>query len=176
MNERIKELLKQSGAYDHYEIMEGLRSDEKPIEKFAQLIVQECCALIAPSQEHSDDASLPYIGGAEGVELLHGSVRLIKEHFGVEEGVHMHPLHTPEKVRRIWNNDDTLNRGTGRSTILALQYITMALANPGTEFKIVDHHPTHEAARYLRGTIQAMVGRLGFKHFIFKETSIQFGE
>ena len=42
MNERIKELLKQSGAYDHYQIMEGLRSDEKPIEKFAELIVKEC--------------------------------------------------------------------------------------------------------------------------------------
>ena len=42
MNERLKELLKQSGAYDYYEVNEGVEGDEKPMEKFAELIVKEC--------------------------------------------------------------------------------------------------------------------------------------
>jgi hypothetical protein len=36
MNERIKELLKQSGLQPYYDAQEG------QIEKFAQLIVEEC--------------------------------------------------------------------------------------------------------------------------------------
>lgn len=41
MNKRIKELAIQSGAWDHYEINEGVDGDEKPLEKFAELIAQE---------------------------------------------------------------------------------------------------------------------------------------
>lgn len=83
MNERIRELLLEALA----ETKEGKWSAPTAVwaEKFAELIVQECCTLIAPSKEHRDDASWGYIGGNEGVELLEGSVRLIKEHFGIEE-------------------------------------------------------------------------------------------
>ncbi len=42
MNERIKELAKQSGTWEYYEINEGVGEDEKHLEKFAQLIVREC--------------------------------------------------------------------------------------------------------------------------------------
>jgi hypothetical protein len=83
MNERFRELLLEARE----QTAEGKwrAPTDVWVQKFAELIVQECCTIIAPNQEHRDDASWGYIGGAEGVELLDGSVRLIKEHFGVEE-------------------------------------------------------------------------------------------
>lgn len=42
MHERIKELMIESGAYEHYEINEGVNGDELPMVKFAELIIQEC--------------------------------------------------------------------------------------------------------------------------------------
>ena len=42
MNQRIKELAEKSGAWEYYEINEGVNGDEKPLEKFAELIVREC--------------------------------------------------------------------------------------------------------------------------------------
>jgi hypothetical protein len=58
MNERLKELLKQSGAYDYYEVNEGVEGDEKPMEKFAELIVKEC---IDTLNWHGVDDGVPYI-------------------------------------------------------------------------------------------------------------------
>ena len=90
MNERIRALARQHLCHKRYssygETVEGDHYEFEPedLGEFVELIVQECCALIVPDKEHRDDASLPYIGGAEGVELLDGSVRMIKEHFGVE--------------------------------------------------------------------------------------------
>ncbi len=82
MNERIRALAEQAGyGRDRWTTTEQF---EDFLHSLVHSVVQECCALIAPSQEHRDDASWGYIGGAEGVELLDGSVRLIKEHFGVE--------------------------------------------------------------------------------------------
>lgn len=42
MNERIKQLMIKSGAYDHYEVNEGVNGDEKPMVRFAEMIIQEC--------------------------------------------------------------------------------------------------------------------------------------
>jgi hypothetical protein len=81
MNERIRALAIEAGAGEWGDSVIPAMMD---IEKFAQLIVAECCNIIAPDQEHRADASWGYIGGEEGVELLDGSVRLMKEHFGVE--------------------------------------------------------------------------------------------
>ena len=68
MNERIKELSLQCGAwhqvYDHKSLMVDRHFD---IEKFAKLIVRECCE-VAHSNFHVDGLTL---GG------------IIKEHFGV---------------------------------------------------------------------------------------------
>jgi hypothetical protein len=50
MNERIRELCIQSGAYEHYEVNEGVNGDELPMQRFAELILQEC-ARIALSDE-----------------------------------------------------------------------------------------------------------------------------
>ena len=69
MNERIRQLAKEAGFYkygDHF---------EEIIEKFAELIVQECIDIIAP---YSVRMSRP------GEEYLH-PIQEIKEHFGVEE-------------------------------------------------------------------------------------------
>jgi hypothetical protein len=68
MNERIKELMVKSGAYDHYEINEGVNGDELPMVKFAELIVRECCDVL-------------YDNELGGYQVNH----VLKEHFGVEE-------------------------------------------------------------------------------------------
>jgi len=70
MNERIKELSKQAGCY-----YDGMGYGEGNIEKFAELIVRECCNVL------------------QGEDILHGGYgynqgflhKKIKEHFGVEE-------------------------------------------------------------------------------------------
>lgn len=50
MNQRIQELMKQSGAYDYYEVNEGVDGDEQPMIKFAELIVKECAYLVNHQQ------------------------------------------------------------------------------------------------------------------------------
>jgi hypothetical protein len=69
MNERIKLLLEQSGLQPYYDAQEG------QIEKFAELIVQECIDIIAP---YTVRMSRP------GEEYLH-PIQEIKKNFGVEE-------------------------------------------------------------------------------------------
>ena len=72
MNERIRELAKQSGTWEYYEINEGVGEDEKHLEKFAELIIRACADVaketrwaVPPSQE----------------QIARG----IQQHFGVEE-------------------------------------------------------------------------------------------
>ena len=71
MNERIRELAKQSGTWEYYEINEGVGEDEKHLEKFAELIVRECANLFAVEW---------------GEEKLTGNDvgYVVKKHFGVE--------------------------------------------------------------------------------------------
>lgn len=53
------------------------------LHKLISLCVEECIKLVQPSPEHEADASWGYLGGEEGVELLHATVDEIREHFGV---------------------------------------------------------------------------------------------
>jgi hypothetical protein len=69
MNERIKELMVKSGAYNHYEINEGVNGDELPMVKFAELIVKECVELF---------------DGNEQSELGYRIGDRIYKHFGVK--------------------------------------------------------------------------------------------
>jgi hypothetical protein len=69
MNKKIKELALQAGG-SHYPEVGG-----KTLEKFAELIVQECIDIIAP---YSVRMIKP------GEEYLH-PIQEIKDHFGVEE-------------------------------------------------------------------------------------------
>ena len=66
MNERIKELLKQSGLQPYYDAQEG------QIEKFAELIVKECQLRVEQ-----------YINECGEVASMPDTV--IMKHFGVEE-------------------------------------------------------------------------------------------
>ena len=74
MNERIEEFAELTGAvrYD-FDTLDGTNLEE--LNKFAQLIVQECIDIIAP---YSVRMSRP------GEEYLH-PIQEIKEHFGVKK-------------------------------------------------------------------------------------------
>jgi len=74
MNERIRELCIQSGAYEHYEVNEGVNGDELPMQRFAELIVRECAEL---AREWEDD----YV--VEDTAPFYSDVK-IKQHFAVE--------------------------------------------------------------------------------------------
>jgi hypothetical protein len=50
--------------------------------KFAELIVGECCKIVEPTSHHEAFAQ-SYMGGVDGLELLEGKVKQIREHFGV---------------------------------------------------------------------------------------------
>ena len=70
MNERIRELARQCGAYNKDDEGEETKIAVligKEVEKFAVLIVKECIAV------HEDDYGVDIIGN------------VLKKHFGVEE-------------------------------------------------------------------------------------------
>ena len=73
MNERIKELLDQSGLLDYTKIVVPEH------EKFAELIVRECMALCKSMDETDTQYRYDYRRG------VMDCVDTIKEHFGVEE-------------------------------------------------------------------------------------------
>jgi hypothetical protein len=76
MNERIKQLAEQAdGVFIHKLMAKQYTFLEKDLEKFAQLIVQECIDIIAP---YTVRMSRP------GEEYLHPILE-IKQHFGVEK-------------------------------------------------------------------------------------------
>ncbi len=74
MNERIRELCIQSGAYEHYEVNEGVNGDELPMQRFAELIVRECAQACESATDEGQALHLVSLGYSQR----------IKEHFGVE--------------------------------------------------------------------------------------------
>lgn len=83
MNDRIKELAIQAGIISsEYNGFDRLRLTFSEVE-FAQLIVQECINIVKPTQHHEAFAQ-GYLGDVDGLELLDGKVKQIKQHFGVE--------------------------------------------------------------------------------------------
>jgi uncharacterized protein YutE (UPF0331/DUF86 family) len=79
MNEQIRKLIEQSSEWVCENYPESLDDNDQfhalAMEKFAELIVQECIDIIAP---YTVRMSKP------GEEYLHPILE-IKEHFGVEE-------------------------------------------------------------------------------------------
>lgn len=70
MNERIKELMKQSGAYDYYEVNEGVDGDEQPMIKFAELVradEREACAKVCDDLAAKDKLSNYYAVAARAI-------------------------------------------------------------------------------------------------------------
>ena len=85
MNERIEKFARECGAWNQVYADRTFMIDEHfDIEKFAQLIVQECIGVVEPTSHHEVWAQ-SYLGGVDGLELLDSKVKQIKKHFGVEE-------------------------------------------------------------------------------------------
>jgi len=78
MNERIRELAEQ--AKIDYELLPEIAREpvwialDDELEKFAELLIQQCCNAIVNDSRLSDVRT-----------ARNGCVRAIKEHFGVEE-------------------------------------------------------------------------------------------
>ena len=82
MNERIKELMEQAGLYDF--VIESMGINEE-MEKFAELIVQECLDKIETHRIPVGNSA----AGEMACEWTYSALKEIrdeiKEHFGVEE-------------------------------------------------------------------------------------------
>ena len=78
MNERIKELLKQSCGFEYDEDGNELILVGKDLAKFAELIVQECAKVC-------DDLDIDDWGDKSFDDGTYYCSRAIKQHFGVEE-------------------------------------------------------------------------------------------
>jgi hypothetical protein len=77
MNERFRLLAEQAGAIEAKTITNiprALSLNGEEIEKFAELLIQQCCNAIVNDSRLSDVRT-----------ARNGCVRAIKEHFGVEE-------------------------------------------------------------------------------------------
>ena len=70
MNERIRQLAEQAGVY---KLDIGDETAYWVLEKFAELIVQECAEFVDYRLTNPDGASMAWCDGSD-----------IKEHFGVE--------------------------------------------------------------------------------------------
>jgi hypothetical protein len=87
MNEKIKQLAEQAGALlsPGYNVEYTVKHvDSDVLDKFAELIVRECIAVVTPTQHHEVWAQ-SYLGGVDGLDLLYSKVKDIKKHFGIEE-------------------------------------------------------------------------------------------
>lgn len=58
-------------------------------------------------------------------------------------------------------------RRTGRTTVLALQYIAQAMQQPHEPVYVKDHYVSENANRCLIHTMQDMVDKLGLDFFVF---------
>jgi hypothetical protein len=57
---------------------------EQALQQFAVEIVKECVGVVEPTSHHEAWAQ-SYLGGVDGLDLLYGKAKQVKEHFGVEE-------------------------------------------------------------------------------------------
>jgi hypothetical protein len=84
LNEKIKSLAEQAGI--HFETGKQNRIhfvNTDTLEKFAELITQECIDVVKPTDHHEVWAQ-SYLGGVDGLDLLYSKIKDIKKHFGVE--------------------------------------------------------------------------------------------
>jgi hypothetical protein len=85
MNDRIKELANQMFSMEQFEYAGEFLGDEF-MEKFAELIIQECITLMDEKIEEFDD--LAAAGDDEFIARSVGAYQikeLIEDHFGIEE-------------------------------------------------------------------------------------------
>lgn len=56
---------------------------------------------------------------------------------------------------------DPDNRNEGRTYLMAITYINIALKNPGQVISVIDHHPRQESAKLMLNTIHNIVKQTG---------------
>ena len=78
MNPRIQELLKQAGVTDNWNKADWYSMSPEMIEKFADMIVQECVELVSVNRDLAieDEWNVD--------EAMSTAINDIEEHFGVE--------------------------------------------------------------------------------------------
>ena len=79
----------------------------------------------------------------------------------------LNPLHTPEMIAQVISTTGEYfdpKRGSGRSTALALHYISNAIERPLTPIIIKDHHDSVDADRQLAENVKMMIFKLELKH------------
>lgn len=93
----------------------------------------------------------------------------------------LHPLHSVEfladMMRHTGRYPDT-DRCTGRSTVLALEFLVEALKQPYKPVDVCDHYLTRASHERLTYEIGRMAERLGLKHIYVNEQActITFGK
>ena len=79
----------------------------------------------------------------------------------------LNPLHTPEMFARVISATGEYfdpKRRSGRSTALALHYISDAIEHPRAPIRIKDHHDSVQADRQLAEIVEMMIIKLELKH------------
>ena len=79
----------------------------------------------------------------------------------------LNPLHTPEMIAQVISATGEYfdpKRGSGRSTALALRYISDAIEHPRAPIRIKDHHDSAQADRQLTEIVKMMIFKLELKH------------
>lgn len=79
----------------------------------------------------------------------------------------LNPLHTPEMIAQVISTTGEYfdpKRGSGRSTALALRYISAAIEHPRAPIRIEDHHDSVDADRQLAENVKMMIFKLELKH------------
>ena len=79
----------------------------------------------------------------------------------------LNPLHTPEMIERVISTTGDYfdsKQGSGRSTALALRYISDAIGHPRVPIRIMDHHDSVQADRLLAENVKMMIFKLELKH------------
>jgi hypothetical protein len=79
----------------------------------------------------------------------------------------LNPLHTPEMIAQVISTTGEYfdpKRGSGRSTALALHYISDAIELPRAPIRIKDHYDSAQADRHLAETVKMMIFKLELKH------------
>ncbi len=84
MNDLIKEFARQSGFKVNWQHEDVQAIKMAQYHEFAEKIVRECINIVKPTSDHEAFAQ-NYLGGVDGLELLEGKIKNIKQHFGVQE-------------------------------------------------------------------------------------------
>ena len=91
----------------------------------------------------------------------------------------LNPLHTPEMIAQVISTTGEYfdpKRGSGRSTALALRYISAAIEHPRVPIRIEDHHDSVDADRHLAEIVKMMIFKLELKHMYVWLGSLREGD